>query len=227
MTGLQAWQQLKREWQQAQQQDLAPLSESDRQMIRDLADDLPALWHAPTTTNVERKQLLRYLIRDVTLIRRKETLHIAIRWQTDAVTELEILPPKRVYDTQRTSADVIARVHELAPTHSHSRIAEVLNEEGLTTGAELPFSRPRVYWVRFSNHVPTGCPLMSAGRRSDDRYSSRAAAELPNVDHSTIALWCRSGKLSAIQDAPFSAYWIELTPETIAKLRKPARQRRP
>jgi len=203
----------------------------ERQHILDMARDFPAVWHAPTTTNVERKQLLRYLIRDVTLIRRKETLHIAIRWQTDAVTELEILPPQRVYDTQRTSAAVIARVRELAPTHSDSRIAEILNEEGLITGAELLFTRKRVYWVRFSNHIPTGCPLMSAGcpggRRGDGRYSARAAAKLLNVDRSTIALWCRSGKLDAIQDAPFSAYWIQVTPEIIVRLRKPKRQRRP
>jgi predicted site-specific integrase-resolvase len=69
--------------------------------------------------------------------------------------------------------------------------------------------------------MSTACP---DGRRGDGRYSSRAAAELLNVDRSTIALWCRSGKLDAVQDVPLSTYWIELTPEIIAKLRKPERQ---
>ena len=53
------------------------------------------------------------------------------------------------------------------------------------------------------------------------RYSSRATAKLLNVDRSTIALWCKSRKLDAVQDAPLSAYRIRLTPEIIARLRKP------
>jgi hypothetical protein len=64
---LQAWQRLEREWQQAQVQEMAPLSEADRALIRQLAADLPALWYAETTTMAERKRLLRCLIQDVTL----------------------------------------------------------------------------------------------------------------------------------------------------------------
>ena len=33
-----------------------------------MAEDLPALWHAPTTTPAERKQLLRLLLKDVTAL---------------------------------------------------------------------------------------------------------------------------------------------------------------
>lgn len=203
----------------------------EQKRILALAQDLPAIWHAPTTTNAERKQLLRFLIVDVTLTRQEETIHIAIRWQTDAVTTLEIPHPKKACEMQRTTSAVVERVRELAPTHSDSRIAEILSEEGLTTGAGLPFIRERVYWVRFSNRISTGCPLMSAGcpdgRRGDGRYSARAAAELLNVDRSTIALWCRAGKLDAIQDAHLGPYWIRLTPKIVASLRQPVRQRRP
>ena len=62
--------------------------------------------------------------------------------------------------------------------------------------------------------------------RADGRYSARAAAHLLNVDVSTIADWCQTGKLEAIQEAPHHPRWITLTPEVIAILRKPERQRK-
>jgi hypothetical protein len=41
-----------------------PLGDRERGRILSLADDLPALWQAPTTTVIERKHLLRLLIKD-------------------------------------------------------------------------------------------------------------------------------------------------------------------
>lgn len=46
------------------------ISPSERQRILALAQDLPTLWWADTTTSGERKQLLRCLIKDVTLTRK-------------------------------------------------------------------------------------------------------------------------------------------------------------
>jgi hypothetical protein len=224
---LQEVQRLEREYADRPRPTARLSSPEERQRILALAQDLPAIWHAPTTTHAERKRLLRFLIKDVTLTRQEETLHIAIRWQTEAITKLDVPRPKKAWETQITSPAVVKRIRELAPTHSDSQIADILNEEELTTGVGLPFTRERVYWVRFTKHIPTGCPVMSTacpdGRRGDGRYSSRAAAELLNVDRSTIALWCRSGKLDAVQDKPLSAYWIRLTPEIIDELRRPVR----
>src|SRR3954470_22384635 len=39
-------------------------SPREHQRILALAQDLPNLWHSATTTNVERKQLLGYLVKD-------------------------------------------------------------------------------------------------------------------------------------------------------------------
>ena len=40
----------------------------DADALRALATDVPALWHAPTTSNKDRKRLLRTLVCDVTLL---------------------------------------------------------------------------------------------------------------------------------------------------------------
>lgn len=62
------------------------VSPEERQRILALAQDVPAVWAAETTSQTERKQLLRCLIKDVTLTKRATTIAVAIRWQTEACT---------------------------------------------------------------------------------------------------------------------------------------------
>jgi len=199
---------------------------AEQQRILALAQDLPTLWHAETTTHTDRKQLLRFLIKDVTLTRRETTFHIGIRWQTEALIELEIARP-----SQRTAPAVIERIRQLAPSHTDHQIAEILNQEGLTTGKKLPFIPNRVQWVRHTHGIALGPSkrpdAYPNGQREDGRYTARATAELLNVDVSTIAAWCKSGHLDGIQAKPHTPWWIKLTPEIIAELRQPIRRRKP
>ena len=208
---------------------LYPTHPAQRQRILDLARDLPAVWHATTTTPAERKQLLRFLIKDVTLTRRETTIHLGIRWQTEALTELDLPRPKRVWEATRTHPAVVDRVRQLAPTHTDRQIAEALQQEVLTPGRGGVFTASKVQWIRYSHDIPTGCPqapgACPSGQRGDGRYSARAAAQLLNVDVSTIADWCTSGQLDGLQERPHGPRWIQLTPERITTLRKPKRQR--
>jgi len=50
-----------------------------------------------------------------------------------------------------TSTVVVERVRELAPTHTDSEIAEILNEAELKTGTGAAFTRQSVYHVRYAN----------------------------------------------------------------------------
>jgi DNA invertase Pin-like site-specific DNA recombinase len=219
-------QQLEQEYAALPQPTARLASPEERQRILALAQDLPTIWQANTTTYAERKQLLRFLIKDVTLTRRETTIHIGVRWQTEALTELEIPRPR-----QRTDPVVVQRIRELAPTCTDQEIAARLNQQGLTTGKKHPFTERSVKWVRHTHGIPVGRSkrpdAYSIGQRADGRYSARVAAELLNVDVATIADWCQSGRLDAIQAKPHCPRWIKLTPEIIAELRKPIRQRRP
>ncbi|HEY3230304.1 MAG TPA: recombinase family protein [Roseiflexaceae bacterium] len=203
----------------------------ERQRILALAQDVPAVWHAASTTQTERKQLLRYLIKDVTLTKRPTTIYIAIRWQTDACTTLEVSRPPRSCDKRRTPAGVVSRIGELAASHADDQIAVLLNMEGATPGLGGSFTASKVAWIRYANSIPSGCPAAPgacpSGQRGDGRYSARAAAQLLNVDVSTIADWCLTGQLDYLQEHPHGPRWIALAPETIAALRKPVRQRKP
>ena len=169
----------------------------------------------------------RCRVKDVALTRRTTTIQVAIRWQTHACTTLEIPRPRRSCDVRRTSPAVLARIRELAGSHTAQQIALVLNHEGYLSGLGGPCTAAKVQWLRWHYTLPRLQPLPPDQPRGAGRYSARAAAALLNVDVSTIAQWCNAGQLEYLQEAPHHPRWITLTPERIAALRKPVRQHKP
>ena len=204
------------------------ITPQERQRILALAQNVPAVWYAPTTSQAERKQLLRYLIKDVTLTKREQVIEVRIRWQTEALTDLTVPRPKRAADARRTDPQIVARVRELAPTHTATHMALLLNEEGLCAGLGGSFTASKVEWIRAAYDIPLACPegpgFSPSGQRGDGRYSALAAAELLNVNVSTIADWCNSGRLESVRAGTHGPRWITLTPESIAELRKPVQR---
>lgn len=204
------------------------ITPQERERILALAQNVPAVWQAPTTSQAERKQLLRYLIKDVTLTKREQVIEVRIRWQTEALTELTVPRPKRVADARRTDPRIVARVRELAPIHTSTHIAVLLNEEGFCAGLGGSFTASKVEWIRAAYDIPLDCPegpgFCPSGQRGDGRYSALAAAELLNVNVSTIADWCNSGRLESVRAGTHGPRWITLTPEIIADFRKPVQR---
>jgi DNA invertase Pin-like site-specific DNA recombinase len=207
------------------------VTEAERQGILDLVHDLPAVWHAGTTTHAERKQVVRLLIKDVTLTKLATTIRIAVRWQTHACSTLEVGRPKRAWVIRRTPHAVIERIHQLTLDHTDLQVAERLNQEGYRSGQGGTFTASKIEWLRYAYGITSGCPLSPAacptGQRGDGRHSARAAAALLNVSVYTIADWCKAGTLDGVQVAPRGPWWVTLTPEVIAALRKPVRQYKP
>ena len=204
------------------------LSPEERQRILALAQDLPTVWQAPTTTAAERKQLLRCLVKDVTLTKEATTIHIGIRWQTDACTTLAVPRPRRSADVRRTDPAVVRRIRELAPQHTDRQIAARLSKEGLVSGLGGSFTASKVQWLRYRHQIASGCPegplTCRQGQRGDGRYTARAAAALLNVSVTTIAAWCTAGRLDGIQAVPHGPWWVHVSAEEIAALRKPVRR---
>ena len=205
------------------------VSPAERQRILALAQDLPAIWQAPTTCRAERKQLLRFLIKDVTLTRQNKSIQINIRWQTEAVTTTEVARRPKSYELRRTQPTIVERVRSLALDHTDRQIADLLNQDGLVPGLGGTFTARKVSWIRYAYQIPSNCPkapeLCATGQRGDGRYSARRAAQLLNVNVSTIADWCQAGILDNIQETPHGPRWISLTPERITALRKPVQRR--
>jgi hypothetical protein len=129
---------------------------------------------------------------------------------------------------RRTDAAVVARLRALAANTADRQIAEILDREGFRSGTGHRFTTNIVKQLRYSYSIPSGCPdgpvASAQGYRADGRCSAKVAADLLNVNVSTIAAWCQSGILDGIQSGPHGPWWIQLTPEIIGRLRKPTRR---
>jgi hypothetical protein len=207
------------------------VSEAERQRIVALASDLPAVWQADTTTQVERKQVVRFLIKDVTLTKLATTIRLDVRWQTHACSTVEVARPQRAYVLRRTAPEVVECVRQWAPHATDLDIAERLNHMGYRSGQGGAFSASKVEWIRYAYGITSGCPLGPAaapqGQRGDGRYSAQAAAALLNVTVYTLADGGKTGTRDGRQVAPHGPWWVILTPESIAAVRKPRRQYKP
>ncbi|MFK4273282.1 recombinase family protein [Streptomyces milbemycinicus] len=109
------------------------LTAAEREQIRALASDLPAIWRAPTTTDTDRKQLVRHLIDKVrlTVIGDSERVTVSIIWAGGHRTDGELVRPVARLDQLSYFPQLAARARELtAAGHSAPTIAKILNEEG-------------------------------------------------------------------------------------------------
>lgn len=149
-TALQAVAEVKGAYHQAQQTAPLVLSADDRVALLSLAQDLPALWAAESTTIAERKELLRLLLADVTLTRQEDDILVQLRWVTNEVQTWTIPWPQRGV---RTAQEIITRIRELAPMHTDADIAATLNADGYRTAHGKTFTASRVSGLRRTHRI--------------------------------------------------------------------------
>jgi transposase len=227
---LRAVRDLEREREQAVNSSPSVLGPAERRAVVKIANDLPLLWRADTTTVVERKQFLRFLVKDVVVAREGQTASIAVRWQTGACSRLEVSIPDRGAK-MRSDPALITLIRRLAADHTNSMIADHLNDARWQPKKGKRFTPTIVQQLRFKNQIPNNCPALSPKvsykPRGDGRVGTKAAARLLNLGTTTINRWCREGLLDCTRDAPGSPTWIKLDAEQIRELRRPLRRWHP
>lgn len=147
---LKALAQTEQKYEAAQRDSPLILSEAEREELLAIANDLPALWEAESTTVEDRKEILRLLVGDVTLTRREEDILVQLRWVTNEVEEWAVSLPQRGV---RTDPAVLDRIRKLSPTHTDAEIATCLNEAGMHTARGLEFNASRVSSLRQTHRI--------------------------------------------------------------------------
>jgi len=185
---------------------VAPLP--PREELEALCADLPGLWGAPTTSNRDRKRMLRTLIADVTLISEPgaKQLRVGIRWQSGATEQLDVERPPRAQDARRTPPAAVELARRRGPElHNHELAAE-LNATGLRTGTGRPFDPAAVQWLRWRYRIPAP-PLLAAGE-----LSVRDVARRLGVSDGVVYYWIGRGQLDA-RRGPANRHRIPFPPE--------------
>jgi excisionase family DNA binding protein len=193
------WEQTLRELKDAEAElaeHTTPTVEPSREQIEALARDLPALWAANSTTEKDRKRLLRALIADVTITSEPagSELLVGIRWRSGAAEQHTIRRPPTYNDTRRTPPEAVELIKRLAPQHTNTEIAAELQAAGIRTGAGLPFDAQAVRFVRRAHQIPNTAP----GQGRD--LTVGEVAERLGISPGVLYYWIRDGKLAARSD---------------------------
>jgi len=193
-----------------------PLTEAEVEKARRLGQDLPAVWRATTTTNRDKKRLLRCLIEEVQLRTDGEKNHARIVWKGGATTDLEVRRMAKG-EARRTPEDTVELVRKLAIEFDDAQIARVLNKQGRRGGSGKPFTQEAVRCVR-REHDISKCPRPISRDPHEGPFTADEAAAQLGVNMSTVHRWLRDGVLAGTQ-ATIGAPWrIVLTDEVRRRL---------
>lgn len=196
--------------------------------IRELTTDLPALWHAPTTTSEERQSIVRLLLERVliTVVDASEQVRLECHWHGGNRTAHMLVRPVARVKALSTYAALIARAAELHRAgNSCSSIAAILNQE-----AWRPAKRRDTFNASMVRRLLTTAgvvepsprrPRALPGRQPDEWTIRELAAEL-GVPQPTVYNWVQNGRLRSrtVKAGAGSAKFVTADAATIAKLKE-------
>jgi DNA invertase Pin-like site-specific DNA recombinase len=207
---LTAQRQLQEEYERFVQAQPRSLSAAERTAIAHLAHNIPALWHAPTTTLAERKEMVRQIIRRVMVAGEgtTERLQVTIEWIGGGTTAGVITRPISRIEHLSDYPQLCARIQALAQAgYNTAQITASLAREGFRSPKQAkPFSRQSVVELmqRLAVHHPRNRRRLPL--RKHEWWLSDLARAV-GVSHSTLHRWRQCGWLQA-RWHPHSKRWV-------------------
>jgi DNA invertase Pin-like site-specific DNA recombinase len=185
--------------------------------VRVLGSDLQLVWSAPTTTNRDRKELLRTLLEEVilTVDKSAQAAHLTLRWRGGTITLLDVDLPRRAPSGLRTEEDTIDLIRRLAPHYSDDTIAGILNRQGRKSATGESFTAIHVGGLRRYRKIPRFQP--SAEPPTGELATIRQAAKVLGLAPSTLHRCLGDGFITGEQLTPGAPWRIRMTEELKAR----------
>jgi len=179
---------------------------------------------------VERKQILRLVVKEVVLDQRPESGQVWIRIirQTGAISGHKVRRDVSSYRNYSDVATLEARVRDLVVARKMDReIARALNADGLLSAHGRPFSGGEVHLLRKRWNIPTvkiNRTEHNPRQWPDGTYSVQGAAEALSISTQTVFKWLQKGRLSGHQITQGMPWQINLSNTQIVELRTQVRR---
>jgi hypothetical protein len=223
---LAAEEKLKADYAHAAAREPMVLTAADREAIRRLASDVPALWHAPTTTMEDRQTIIRELVERVvvTVQGESEKVDVIVLWAGGHKMQATLVRP-------------VARLDQLSYYPELSATAARLRDEGLGTDeiaarlnseAWRPPKRRSTFTAAMvctllARHTDADAPLYRRPVRCDrqaDEWTLRELARELSIPSITLFSWLQRGMLkSRCVDSPRRLWLIEANATELQRLR--------
>jgi DNA invertase Pin-like site-specific DNA recombinase len=226
---LAARQQLTEDWHRFCQNAPPALTTQQKAAITAAAADLPGLWAAPSTTDADRKEVIRAVIDEITIaIRgRSELVDVTVSWAGGQQTHEVIRRPIQRSEDLSYYPHLAGRITELASAGwDPGRIADQLNTEGfLPARGAGPIRHRLVTQILHRTGAPVTHRRQPLPAHPDDAPGKHEwwlpllAAEL-GVTTGTIRKWLHQGRITGRQETRHPHRWIiHADPSALAGLR--------
>jgi DNA invertase Pin-like site-specific DNA recombinase/uncharacterized protein YndB with AHSA1/START domain len=205
------------ELQRREQQRPRTLSPEEKKKLHSLGSDLRQVWTTPTTTDRDRKELLRALLEEVmvTVNKPERSAHLTLRWRGGALTEIDLSLPRLKPRGLHTGEDTISLLRRLAVHYPDDVIAGILNRQGRRTASGERFTANHVGSLRRYRQIPRYEPPTESP--TAERATIRKAAQILGVYTSTIHRWLNDGFIAGEQVTPGAPWQIPITDELRAR----------
>ncbi|MDJ0704017.1 MAG: recombinase family protein [Leptolyngbyaceae cyanobacterium MO_188.B28] len=226
---LQAHQQLQEEYERFCSQQPKQLSSDEKQAIRQLATDLPSLWQAETTTQIQRKEIIRQVIQNISVNVQGESeqVQVGINWVGGASCEAQIIRPVAKWTQLSNYPQLCQRLEQFAQANlSTDEIINRLHQEGFhPPKRRQTFNRPIVQTLmrRLGLRPHRGSQTRAVLAQHEWWLPDLASAlAMPTT---TLYHWVQRGWVKARQQPEYPRHWIIWADETEIKRLKKHRQR--
>jgi DNA invertase Pin-like site-specific DNA recombinase len=205
------------ELQRREQQRPRLLSQEEKSKIRCLGSDLNKVWTAPSTTDRDRKELLRTLLEEVivTVDRPERRAHLTLRWRGGTLTDVDLSLPRSQPRGLHTDEDTISLLHRLATHYSDDVIAGILNRQDRKTATGERFTAVHVGGLRRYRNIPRFQPPVEPP--TGELVNIRKAAKILGINTSTVHRWLNDGFIAGEQVTPGAPWQIRITDELRAR----------
>jgi hypothetical protein len=203
-----------------------PLSAAEREAIRRLAGDIPALWQAPTTSAADRQAIIRQLVERVvvTVQGESERVEVQIHWMGGHSTQATRIRPVARLDQLSYYPQLMARVAALhAQGEEAPAIARMLNAEGWCPAKRCEtFNAAMVRTLQWRQGLRRRQSADSSViERAPGEWTLTELAQRLNIPQPTLYRWLRRGRLQGRQliHADHPLWLIQADELELAKLR--------
>ena len=179
------------------QKESEKLKSAQKKEVLKLAKDFPRLWKNPRTPAREKKRMIRFLIEDVTMIRRDENITLHVRFKGGAKKTLTLPPPLKGWQYNATDPKIVQMVDELLTDHNYAEIATILDKRGYKSSQGNRFDRNVVKSITYKYKLKT----RFARLRATGKLTADEVASLLGVTAQTVRKW---GKEGTIKTYPYN-----------------------
>lgn len=192
----------------------AGVSAAEREQIRSLAEDLPALWQAATTTAADRQRVIRLLVEQVvvTVAGVSERTEVTIHWAGGHTSHEALVRPVQRYDQRSDYQQLLKRIAELRKESlTLAEVAARLNQEGFRPPKRCQtFNGGMVARLvaKSGRSGPRPQAVEAPGILSADEWLLSDLARKLDMPSVTLHRWVRVGWVHARKLSTPGGHWV-------------------